>query len=306
MISTGTEKGPAGPPRGVVALVGRPNVGKSTLINRLLGKKIAIVSPVPQTTRNVISAFWENPRARILLLDTPGIHRPHHLMNRRMVRSAFQALHGADLIAVMMDAQTGIGPGDRFVIQESARGDQPRILLINKIDKVRKSRLLPLIEELSHLGNFREILPISALDGDNCDRMEEVFFRHLPSQPVPEMIPMPTEETPEFQTAEIIREKILFATREELPHSTAVIIEKIEERKGITWIQASLIVERDSQKKIVIGRQGQKLREIGEAARKEIESNLGHQVMLKIWVRSVPDWRGDGRMLARLGLPSGK
>jgi GTP-binding protein Era len=224
-----------------------------------------------------------------------------------MVRLAFQALRMADLAVVMVDAEAGLGIGDRFVIRETETLGLPRIMLINKIDRVRKSRLLPLIDSLSREEGFAEIVPISALTGDNCDRIEAVLLRHLPQTARP---PDPEAGRPDrrsrFEVAEMIREKVLLETREELPHSTAVLIEAIETRSGATWIHATLIVERDSQKRILIGRQGAKLRSIGEAARRDLEGRFGDRIVLKLWVRAVPDWRGDDRVLARIGLPSGK
>ncbi len=292
------------PTGGTIALVGRPNVGKSTLLNRLAQEKAAIVTPVPQTTRNVIPVHWSTPAGKILILDTPGIHKPQHLMNRRMVRSAFQAMRGADLLAVMTDAHAGIGPGDRFVIRAVSELEVPLLLLLNKVDRIRKSLLLPQIEELAGLADFREIIPLSALHGDNCDRLQDILLRYLTAE---DNYPDDTAQTVKmenFQAGEIIREKIFLATRQEIPHSTAVLIDRREDRDSGIWLFATLLVERDSQKPILIGKQGKMLREVGEKARLELEERWGKKVILKLWVRSQEGWRGNETILAQIGLPT--
>ncbi|MBI4161265.1 MAG: GTPase Era [Acidobacteria bacterium] len=295
--------GPAAPAAGIIALLGRPNVGKSTLLNRLVGDKVAIVSPVPQTTRIPIEVWWESPAGRVRILDTPGIHRPHRPMNRRMVRSAFRAMRAADLLLVLVDAEAGIGPGDRFVTREAGALGSPCILVINKIDRVRKPLLLPIMDRMARLAAFREIVPISALRGDNCDRLPGILQRHLAGAAVPETIgPGPTEE---FRIAETIREQVLLQTRAELPHSTAVLLDRRENRGGFHWIHATLVVEKESQKGILIGRGGARLQAIGSSARRELEARLGARIVLKLWVRAIPNWRDDDRLLERLGLPSG-
>ena len=293
----------SGAPRsGTVALVGRPNAGKSTLLNRLLGEKLAIVSDKPQTTRQRLVGILTEARGQIVFHDTPGIHRPLHRLNRQMVRLALEALAEADLTCVLLDASVPSGAGDAFLLDLLRKSPGLRVAVLNKIDLVSKPRLLPAIARLAETGLFEEIVPVSALTGDGGPRLVEVLFRHLPVGP-PLYDPQLWTVHPErFLAAELIREKVLERTREELPFTTAVLIEKWEEEpeRERTRIYAALLAERPGQKKILIGRQGATIKAIGTAARQDIEGLLGRRVHLDLHVRLEPGWRESRRLLADL------
>jgi GTP-binding protein Era len=287
---------------GTVALVGRPNAGKSTLLNRLLEEKLAIVSDKPQTTRHRLVGILSNERGQMVFYDTPGIHRPLHRLNRQMLGHALDAMNDADAVCLLVDAAEPFGAGDAFVLDLVGRARGPRLLALNKIDKVRKPDLLPMIDRYARGALFEEIVPISAATGDGCERLLEALWRLLPEGPPlydPELLTIHPER---FLAAERIREKVLAATREELPFATAVEIDSWEEQEGrdLLRLYASILVERPGQKKILVGRQGQMIKAIGTAARRDLEEFLGRRVHLDLRVRLEPDWREDRAVLARL------
>ena len=285
-----------------MAVVGRPNAGKSTLVNALVGEKVAIVSDKPQTTRRRILGVARRPGAEIALVDTPGIHRPQYRMNAAMVREATESLSEADLVLCVVDAADKGGAGEHYLLDLVARSGAPAVLALNKIDRVRKEKLLPRIEELSRQAAFREVVPISARTGENVDRLFAVLAAALPEGEAayPEDF---LTATPEAEwIAEVLREKLLERTRDELPFAHAVLVESVRpgEGKDITVVTASIVVEREGQKKIVVGKGGAMIREIGTAAREELEQELGRRLFLDLTVRVRPDWRNDERFLSRL------
>jgi GTPase len=290
---------------GFVAVVGRPNVGKSTLVNRLVGEKVAIVSDKPQTTRNRILAVLNRPDGQIVLFDTPGIHKPMHRMNERMVEAAVGSLGQVDLALWLVDVTEDYGPGDRYVKDVLARAGKPVILGLNKIDLVPKPRLLPLIDQYRQLLDFAEIVPISGLKGDNVERLAERLVAHLPEGERLYPEDFLTDQPERFFVAEMVREQILRHTREEIPYSTAVIIDSFKEGTPVVRIEASILVERQSQKGILIGRGGAMLKAIGSAARHEIEAFLGTKIYLGLFVKVREGWREDPAMLDEMGLGKG-
>jgi GTP-binding protein Era len=294
---------------GTVALVGRPNAGKSTLLNRILGRKVAIVSDKPQTTRVSILGVKTTDRGQIVFIDNPGIHKPLHGLNRRMMNFVFTSLETADLVSLLVDASEPFGHGDAFVLETLKDVTKPTFLLLNKVDLIRKDRLLPLIDRYKDLHSFREIIPVSALKGVNLDRYEDCLYKALPER---DRVYGPGEITDrprEFFLAETIREKLLDRVSQELPFVTAVLVERIEERtaapaeagggaKGpVTYIKASILVEKDSHRKIVIGRQARMLKAVGSEARREIEGFLKTRVFLDIQVKVRARWRDAADVL---------
>ena len=287
---------------GTVALVGRPNAGKSTLMNRLLAEKVAIVSDKPQTTRHRLVGILSDERGQMVFYDTPGIHRPLHRLNKQMVRHALDAMNDADARCLLVDAAESFGSGDAYMLDLIGQSRAPRLLALNKIDKVRKPGLLPMIDRYARSGVFAEIVPISAATGDGCDRLLAALWQLLPEGPPlydPELLTIHPER---FLAAERIREKVLAATHEELPFATAVLIDRWEEEEGrnLLLLYASILVERPGQKKILVGRQGQMIKAIGTAARHDLEEFLGRRVFLDLQVRLEPGWREDRALLARL------
>lgn len=290
------------PKSGTVALVGRPNAGKSTLMNYLLQEKLAIVSDKPQTTRHRIVGILSGERGQMVFYDTPGIHRPLHRLNRQMVRYAQDAMNDADVTCLLVDASEKFGSGDAYMLDLAGKSKGPRVLALNKVDQVRKPKLLPLIDQYAKSGLFEEIVPVSAKTGDNCDRLLDVLWNLLPEgEPMfdPELLTIHPER---FMVAERIREKVLELTSDELPFTTAVILERWEEEedRNLVRIYASILVERPGQKKIVVGRQGQMIKNIGTAARLDLEEYLGRRVYLDLNVRLEPDWRENKAVLAAL------
>jgi GTPase len=294
---------------GVVALVGRPNAGKSTLLNRILGQKVSIVSNKPQTTRNRIVGILNDKRGQIVFLDTPGIHKPLHKLNVRMMDHVRTSLSEADVVALMIDASEPFGKGDEYVIgmmqDQKASSQGKRIAILNKIDRLKKNKLLPLIDQYSKFELFDEIVPISATTGDGVDHLVETLFTSMkPGEPM-----YPTEEfttQPErFYAAEIIREKVLQHTSDELPYTTAVSVERWEEdeAKNLIKIFATIHVERESQKPIVIGKHAEMVKRIGTEARVELESILGAKVFLDLHVGVHEAWREDERFLGEIEWP---
>ena len=294
---------------GMVALVGRPNVGKSTLANLIVGEKVAIVSGVPQTTRRRLQGVRNLPGGQIVVVDTPGIHKPRHEMNRRMVADATGVLNGVDLTLFLVEAPTGtagarlLGPGDKFVLSLLPREGPPVLLVINKIDTVPRQRLLPAIEATKGLFPFAGVLLVSALTGENTSDLLEILLSHLPEGPPLYPEGLVTDQRDLFMTSEIIREKILHHTRQEIPHETCVLIDHVEDTEsGLRRIHATILVEKESQRKVVIGREGSLLKTIGTEARQELEHRSGVHVFLDLWVKVRRRWRDDPATLSHLGL----
>ncbi len=290
---------------GTVTIVGRPNVGKSTLLNALLGEKIAIVSDKPQTTRTRILGVVHRPEAQILMLDTPGLHKPQYKLNSRMVRATLETLREADVIHVMVEATSPPGPGDRFVVEQVraavADGGPKVFLLINKVDAVNKARVLPLIDAYRTMLPWDEIIPLSASTGINVDRLLELTIKLLPEGTAPYGEEFLTDQPMRTLAAELIREKILEQTREEVPYSVAVSIDTFVEEKKLARIAATIWVERENQKAIVVGKGGQRLKEVGTAARLDMERLFGTKVFLELWVKVREGWRQDEQALTELG-----
>lgn len=290
---------------GTVAIIGRSNVGKSTLLNRLLREKIAIVSEKPQTTRTRILGVVHAPGAQIALLDTPGIHKPEHLLNRRMVRTTVETLDEADLIYVLMEATSLPGPGDLMVLDHVKaavkKHDRPVILVLNKVDLVNKLKLLPVIETYAKLFPWTEVVPVSAQTGDNVDRLLDVTVSRLPEGDAAYDEDTITDQSMRTLAAEMIREKLLRETHEEVPYSLAVEIDSFVEEGKLARIGASILVERESHKAIVIGKHGERLKLVGTEARREMERVFGMKVFLQLWVKVREAWREDERALVELG-----
>lgn len=288
---------------GFLSIIGRPNVGKSTFLNQVIGQKIAIMSDKPQTTRNKIQGVVTTDNAQIILIDTPGIHKPKHKLGDFMVKTAETTLNEVDVILFMIDAKEGYGRGDQFIIDRLQRVNNPVILVINKIDQVHPEQLLPLIDEYRSKLDFKEIIPISALEGNNVDHLLEVVTKMLPAGPKYYPEDQVTDHPERFIMGELIREKALHLTREEIPHSIAVVIDQIErqEKNNRIYVQATIITERSSQKGIIIGKQGSMLKEIGSRARKDLEALLGSKIYLELWVKVQKDWRNRKLNLNEFG-----
>jgi GTP-binding protein Era len=290
---------------GTVAIVGRPNVGKSTLLNALLKEKIAIVSDKPQTTRTRVLGVAHLPDAQIVFLDTPGLHKPQHQLNKRMVRTALETMGEADLLYVMVDAAGPPGPEDRFVIEQSKGASQvggcPVFLLINKVDLVNKARVLPLIESYRTMLEWAEVVPLSAKTGVNRDLLVDLTVKLLPEGEALFGEDVITDQSMRTLAAEIIREKILQKTREEVPYSVAVEIDRFVEEGTLARIDASILVEKESQKAIVVGKGGERLKAVGTYARIDMERLFGMKIFLTLWVKVRSAWREDEQILSELG-----
>jgi GTP-binding protein Era len=290
---------------GTVVIIGRPNVGKSTLLNRLLGEKVAIVSNKPQTTRTRILGVAHLPEAQIGFLDTPGLHRPQDRLNARMVQTTLETLDGGDVVYMLADAARQSVHLDRAVVQEVRRvfGSHPRpvFLVLNKIDAVRKPLLLPLLDAYSRLYPWTALIPISAKTGDGVDRLLAATVEALPEGEPRYAADMLTDQSMRALAAELIREQILHETQEEVPHSVAVDIEEFKEEGGLARIGATVLVEKDSHKGIVIGQHGARLKRVGTKARLGMERLFGMKVFLQLWVKVREEWRQDERLLAELG-----
>ncbi|MBU5213453.1 GTPase Era [Heyndrickxia oleronia] len=288
---------------GFVSIIGRPNVGKSTYINRVIGQKIAIMSDKPQTTRNKVQGVLTTNDSQIILIDTPGIHKPKHKLGDFMMRVATNTLKEVDLILFMINAVEGYGKGDEFIIEKLKTVRTPVFLVINKIDQVHPDDLLKIIEKYKELYDFAEIIPISALEGQNTERLLEQIKEYLPEGPQYYPADQITDHPERFIVSELIREKVLHLTREEVPHSIAVVIEKMQKKQESETIHvmAAIIVERSSQKGIIIGKQGSMLKEVGKRARIDIENLLGSKVYLELWVKVQKDWRNKITQLRDFG-----
>ncbi|TGA99589.1 GTPase Era [Sporolactobacillus shoreae] len=288
---------------GFAAIVGRPNVGKSTLLNRVLGQKIAIMSDKAQTTRNKIHGIYTNEEEQVIFIDTPGIHKPKHRLGEVMTSMALDTLNEVDLVLFLIDAEQGYGRGDQFIIDFLKNTESPVFLVINKIDKVHPDDLLPLIDRYRSLYKFAEVIPLSALQGQNVNALLEQIRDYLPEGPKYYPEDQITDHPERFIITELIREKILQLTRDEVPHSIAVVIDqmKTDETRKKSEIQATIMVERPSQKGIIIGKSGSMLKQIGTLARKEIEALLGDKVFLELWVKVDKNWRDKEEELKNFG-----
>jgi GTPase len=283
---------------GFVCILGRPNAGKSTLLNALVGEKLAIISPKPQTTRNRIQGIVHLPKrgkrsaAQIVLIDTPGVHKPDSSLGRKMMVEVREALEGCDLILLIVDATRRFSPADQFVLEMAKKAGTPVYLLLNKIDLLReKGKLLPIIEEYRKLQDFRQVIPLSALKRDGLDLLLDQLVAALPSGPHYFPEDQTTDQPARFMAAEIVREQVLLDTKEEVPHATSVVVEQFEEGARLTRIAAVIYCERESQKAILVGKGGQMLKKIGTGARMQIERMLGTKVFLELFVKVQPGWR---------------
>lgn len=290
---------------GFIAIIGRPNVGKSTFMNRVIGQKIAIMSDKPQTTRNKIQGVLTQQDAQMIFIDTPGIHKPKHRLGDFMVQTAENTLNEVDAVLFMINASEGYGKGDQYILDRLQKIKRPVYLIINKIDLVHPDDLFPLIDQYKEKLDFAEIIPISALQGNNVDHMLNVLKEHLPEGPQYYPEDQVTDHPERFIIGELIREKVLQLTREEVPHSIAVMLENIEKRDSDSiFIQATIVTERKTQKGILIGKQGSMLKNIGKAARQDIEALLGSKVYLELWVKVKKDWRNKQSQLHEYGFRS--
>lgn len=290
---------------GFIAIIGRPNVGKSTFMNKVIGQKIAIMSDKAQTTRNKIQGVLTQQDAQLVFIDTPGIHKPKHRLGDFMVRIAENTLNEVDAILFMINAKEEYGKGDQYIIDSLQKTNRPVFLVINKIDLVHPDELLPLIEQYKNKYKFEEIIPVSALEGNNVTHLLDVMKDNIPEGPQYYPEDQITDHPERFIISELIREKALELTREEVPHSITVVIENIEERESnAAFIQATIVTERKTQKGILIGKQGSMLKNIGKNARKDIEALLGSKVYLELWVKVQKDWRNKDSQLRQLGFRS--
>jgi GTP-binding protein Era len=289
---------------GFISFVGRPNAGKSTLLNRLVGHKLAIVSDKPQTTRTRIVGVKNCEGSQMVFVDTPGVHKPTHRMNVRMVDLALEAMRDVDVLCLVVDASVKPGPGDRYLVSLLKDVKTPVILALNKVDLIAKPKLLPIIDGYQRQHPFAEIVPISAVDGTNVDVLETLFLQYLPEGEPLYPQDYVTDQPERFFIGEIVREQVLRLTHDELPFSTAVIVDRIEpsDEKGISNIFCTILVDRESQKPIVVGRAGSMIKQIGTTARAELERYLGGRVYLDLHVKVKSEWRDDERLLDELGL----
>ncbi|OCS88532.1 GTPase Era [Caryophanon tenue] len=289
---------------GFISIIGRPNVGKSTFLNRVIGQKIAIMSDKPQTTRNKVQGVLTNTDSQMIFIDTPGIHKPKHKLGEFMLKTAKNTLREVDLIMFMVNAEQVLGKGDEFIMELLEGTKTPVFLVINKIDQVHPDALSGIIEGYKERFDFAEIVPISALQGNNVENLLATIESYLPEGPQYYPADQVTDHPERFIISELVREKVLHLTREEIPHSIAVVIDKIkpdDEKENMIRVQATIMVERDSQKGIVIGKRGALLKEIGTRARKDIEMLLGSKVYLELWVKVQKDWRNKSTQLRDFG-----
>lgn len=287
---------------GFVAIVGRPNVGKSTLLNRVVGQKIAIMSDKAQTTRNKIQGVYTTDDAQLIFIDTPGIHKPKHRLGDFMVETAYSALREVDVTLFMISADQKRGKGDDFIIERLRQSQTPVFLVINKIDKVHPDALLAIIEDYSSQMDFAEIVPISATEGNNFETLMKLLIDEMPEGPQYFPEDQITDHPEYFIVSELVREKVLLLTRDEVPHSVAVVVDSMKrDHNDKVHIQATIIVERDSQKGIIIGKGGKMLKQIGTKARLDIEHMLDDKVFLELWVKVQKDWRDKQTFLTDYG-----
>lgn len=286
---------------GFVSLIGRPNVGKSTLLNSIVGKKVAITSDKPQTTRNTIQGIYNEKDTQIVFVDTPGIHKPNHKLGKYLNKQAYYSIDDVDVVMMLIDASMPLGPGDKFIMERLDNVEKPVILIINKIDKLTKEELLEKIAEYKDLYDFKEIIPVSALKKDNVDEVVKVLKEYLPDSVQYYGENDITNKSTEFLIGEIIREKVFELTEEEVPHSLTCYVEHVEKKKGNYVINGVIVVDRESLKKIIIGKQGSKIKEIGIKARKDLEELLQKKVYLELYVKVIKKWRDKEKYLQEFG-----
>jgi GTPase len=287
---------------GFVSIIGRPNSGKSTLLNRLVGEKVSIVTNKPQTTRQVVKGIVTTDQGQIVFIDTPGVHKPIHRMNEHMMKSVRESINDADIVGLIVDCSVPYGRGDEFTLDLVKGATTKKFLILNKIDLIPKKNVLPIIDRYSKLATFDEVIPISAKSGENVETFVAQIMKYLPEGPMFYPSEQISDQKERSIASEMIREKVILLTEEELPYSTAVIIDRFEEEKNLNRIYASIFVERDSQKGIVIGKGGEKLKEIGTAARQDLEAFFDRKVFLELHVKVKKGWRDDENTLRTLGL----
>ena len=287
---------------GFIAIVGRPNAGKSTLMNALLGEKVAIMSDKPNTTRNNIAGILTESDCQYVFMDTPGIHKPQQQLGRVLNKNAYTAMEDCDLIAWIVDASQGFGPGDEFILNRIKDLHKPVLLLVNKVDKISKEKLLHTLLSWQERYDFSEIVPISALEKDNLEELKWTLKEYLPEGGPLYPEEMISDHDINFQLCEIVREKVLFKTEEEIPHSVAVVLENKEEQEGVLYLSFVIVVDRPSQKGILIGKQGSKIKDIRIAAQREIKKKLARPVRLELYVRVEKNWRNHEQKIKEFGL----
>ena len=286
---------------GFVSLIGRPNVGKSTLLNSIIGKKVAITSDKPQTTRNIIEGIYNASDTQIVFVDTPGIHKPKYKLGKYLNKQAYYSIDDVDVVVFLVDASEELGKGDLYIIEKLKEIDKPVILILNKIDKIKKEQILLKIDEYKDLYNFKEIIPLSALKKDNIKTLLDVLNKYLPDNIKYFDDDVYTNKRLEFLISEIVREKVFNLTNEEVPHSVTCVVEQIKREKKNYSINVAIIVDRDSLKKIIIGKQGSMIKEIGIEARKDLEELLGKKVYLELFVKTIKNWRDKEKYLQEFG-----
>jgi GTPase len=286
---------------GFVSLIGRPNVGKSTLLNSILEKKVAITSNKPQTTRNIIQGIYNDNQSQIIFVDTPGIHKPNHKLGKVLNKGSYQSLEDVDIICMIVDAQKGLGKGDKYIIEKLNTIKKPIILIINKIDGLSNTQIIEAINQYKELYDFNEIIPLSALKGKNINELIKVLKQYLPDSVKYFPDNAFTNRTNEFMISELVREKIFNLTSEEIPHSVTCIVENIIKDKNKYIINVAIIVDRDSLKKIIIGKNGEMIKKIGILARKDIEKMLNAKIYLELYVKTIKKWRDKEKYLQELG-----
>ncbi len=286
---------------GFVSLVGRPNVGKSTLLNSIVGKKVAITSNKPQTTRNIIEGIYNDKDTQIVFVDTPGIHKPKYKLGKYLNKQAYYSINDVDIVVLLVDGSEELGKGDLYIIEKLKEINKPVILVINKIDKIKKEDILLKIAEYKDLYPFKEIVPLSALKKDNIKTLVDVLTKYLPDNIKYFDDDTYTNKQLEFLVSEIVREKVFNLTKEEVPHSVTCVVEQIKKEKNNYSINVAIIVDRDSLKKIIIGKQGNMIKEIGIEARKDLEELLENKVYLELFVKTIKDWRDKEKYLQEFG-----
>jgi len=286
---------------GFVSLIGRPNVGKSTLLNSIIGKKVAITSDKPQTTRNIIEGIYNEEDTQMVFVDTPGIHKPKYKLGRYLNKQAYYSINDVDVIVFLVDGSEALGKGDMYVIEKLKEVNKPVILVINKVDKIPKEQILLKIDEYKDLYPFKEIVPLSALKNDNVKTLVNVLKNYLPDNIKYFDDDQITNKRLEFVIAELIREQVFRQTNEEVPHAITCVIDDIKKEKNHYTIYASIITDRDSLKKIIIGKQGNKIKEIGIESRREIEQFLNTKIYLELYVKTIKNWRDKEKYLQEFG-----
>lgn len=286
---------------GFVSLIGRPNVGKSTLLNEMIGTKVAITSPKPQTTRNILQGIYNDENSQIVFVDTPGIHKPNHQLGKILNKQAYYSIDDVDVILFVVDASESLGGGDQYIIERLKEVNKPVFLILNKIDRIPREKILEKIVEYKDLCDFKEIIPVSALKNNNVQDVIETLKRYLPDEVRYFDENTVTNQSLEFLVSELVREKVFLLTEEEVPHSITCVTERIEKNKNSVHIHVAIIVDRDSLKRIIIGKNGNKIKEIGQLARKDIEKLFGKSVYLELFVKTIQKWRDKEKYLMEFG-----